>query len=216
MTTKSESNDRVGVLCFGYNGVNNTGSEAKLLVTLADLRAALGDRLGRIGVVTRDARNQRRYLPDRKIELIELGSLRQPADFEPLRARYDLLVLSEGSTFIDHFGSGWFHLHTLGLHLLPHVAQLKNLAAIEISDDPNVPERGFLILDRIKKTVGDVPVQVAARPGEFIEGLERGTLPGNVIYLVCEDNYADVPDMTVDDANRLMEKVRAYRAPEPA
>jgi len=116
---------------------------------------------------------------------------------------------------IDHFGSGWCHLHNLGLHLLPDLAQLEGLICFEISDDPNVSRRGFLVLDEVRSVLGDIPVQVACRPKEFVDGLERGTLSGNTIYIVCEENYGDIKNMTVDAANRLMDRVRRYRAPVP-
>ena len=113
---------------------------------------------------------------------------------------------------IDHFGSGWFHLHNLGLHLLPEAVKMRKLTGIEISEDPNVKGRSFEAIDWIKSVVGDIPVQINCRPEEFVKGLTDRTLPGNIIYVVCNDNYADIKDMTVDEANRLMEKVRSYRA----
>ena len=74
---------------------------------------------------------------------------------------------------IEHFGSGWFHVHNLGLHLMPEIVRIPGLVAIEVSDDPNVAERGFKAIDWIKAVVGDIPVQITCRPEEFVKGLTR-------------------------------------------
>ena len=111
----------------------------------------------------------------------------------------------------DHFGSGWYHMHNLGMHLLPEIVKLKNLTMIEISDDPNVKDRGFDILDWTREHAGDIPLQITCRPEEFIKGLTDKTLPGNIVYVVCNDDYQDIDDMSVDQANDLMEKVWEYR-----
>jgi polysaccharide pyruvyl transferase WcaK-like protein len=99
--------ERLRVACFGYNGVNNTGSEAKLLTTLRTISEVIGDRLGELIVLTIDKKNQRRYLRDypnaRMIEISPWIPIRSPRFF--FAGGLDLLVLSEGSTFIDHFSS---------------------------------------------------------------------------------------------------------------
>jgi len=94
---------KVNINLFGYNGVNNTGSEAKLITTIIDVKEMLGERLGRIGVLTQSIENQRRYVPDPKIEMavIKPSTLVNPLALTKLKA--DILFLSEGSTFIDHF-----------------------------------------------------------------------------------------------------------------
>jgi polysaccharide pyruvyl transferase WcaK-like protein len=101
-------NGKIDFLLFGYNGVNNTGSEAKLLTTLADLREVVGKnigRLGRISILTQNIENQRRYVPDTEIELVEIS----PASLIRIQKitgqPADVFLLSEGSTFIDHFSS---------------------------------------------------------------------------------------------------------------
>jgi polysaccharide pyruvyl transferase WcaK-like protein len=95
-------------LLFGYNGVNNTGSEAKLLTTIADLKAVVGDELGRLGkltVMTQSLKNQKRYVKDPEIRLLEIGPRTLVWPWPLLRNRSHVLLLSEGSTFIDHFSS---------------------------------------------------------------------------------------------------------------
>ncbi|MDY6914245.1 MAG: hypothetical protein SVT52_07315 [Planctomycetota bacterium] len=106
----------------------------------------------------------------------------------------------------------WFHLHNLGLHLVPEIAKLKNLICLELSEDPNVEIRGLEMLKLVREQVRpELVVIVAVRPEEFTEALDSGLLPGNTIYNVCRENYGDIECWDVDYANRLMGKVRKYR-----
>lgn len=108
-------NGKVNILLFGYNGVNNTGSEAKLLTTIIDLKEVLKDKLGKLGVLTQSKEKQKRYVRDKEIEIIEIGSV--TAFFNPtilFTKKYDLLILNEGSTFIDHFSSLFLYMFCLG------------------------------------------------------------------------------------------------------
>ena len=88
------------VLAVGYNGANNTGAEALLLADIADLRAVLGPNV-QITVPTLNAANLRRYLSEGKgVEIAEV-----PGVFlrhvRRLVARSDVLVLVEGSAYMD-------------------------------------------------------------------------------------------------------------------
>jgi len=104
----NKGNGKPRVACFGYNGVNNTGSEAKLLTTLNTIKKVMGDRIDDITVLTLGEENQKRYLdvkhPD--VKILEVGPAlpyKNPKALFDLT--YDILFLSEGSTFIDHFSS---------------------------------------------------------------------------------------------------------------
>ena len=102
----SEAKGKIRVLCFGYNGANNTGSEAKLLCTLKTIKKIIGPRIGELAVLTLNKRNQQRYLVDfPDVRLIEIGPWTLWKNPKLLFENYDLLFLSEGSTFIDHFSS---------------------------------------------------------------------------------------------------------------
>ena len=113
----------------------------------------------------------------------------------------------------DSNSGAWFHLHNLGLHLVPEIAKLKNLICLELSEDPNVSMRGLEMLKLVREQVPpELVVIVAVRPKEFLEAFDSGLLPGNTIYNVCEANYGDVECWDVDYANRLMNRVRKYRS----
>ncbi|MBI2843876.1 MAG: hypothetical protein HYX78_10790 [Armatimonadetes bacterium] len=130
------------------------------------------------------------------------------------RESYNEFGLPYQQRVLDHFGGGWYHLHTNGVHLLPEIAKLKGLICLEVSDDPNTPVRGWDILPEIRRTLGDIPMKVAVRPREFAQSLAAGKLFGNVIYNVCEENYGDIWDMTVEEANELALRAANYRSPE--
>jgi len=42
---------KLNVLLLGWNGVDNTGSEAKLLVTIRDVKEAFCEKLGKLYVL---------------------------------------------------------------------------------------------------------------------------------------------------------------------
>jgi len=101
----ANSKEKLRVACFGYNGVNNTGSEAKLLTTLKTIKDVIGDRVGELTVLTLNKKNQQRYLHEypnvRMIEISPWMLITFPKVL--FKGGFDLLFLCEGSTFIDHF-----------------------------------------------------------------------------------------------------------------
>jgi hypothetical protein len=98
---------------------------------------------------------------------------------------------------------GEAHLHGNGRHLLEAVASVKNLRAIQLGDDAGFP-KAFEVLGELRSRAGDVPLVVGAGFNEFTERLERGELPGGVLYRVGGAPSAEA-------ASRCMDKVRDYR-----
>ena len=99
------------VLLFGYNGANNTGAEALLLSDIEDVRAVLGPR-AHITVPTLNEANLRRYLRDGPyLDIAPIPSLFYPA-VHKLVKEHDLVVLVEGSTYMDTWASAllWAYL----------------------------------------------------------------------------------------------------------
>ena len=105
---------------------------------------------------------------------------------------------------MTHFDGGVIHVHANGRHLLEAAASLRGLKAMLLADDLGFPP-AFEVVDSLKARVGDVPISVFAPYEAFAARLARQALPGGVLYRV-----QDVP--SVEAANRLMERVRAYRA----
>ncbi len=104
----------------------------------------------------------------------------------------------------DHFDGGVVHIHGNGRHLLEAVCTLRGLRAIYLGDDKGFPE-AFDILAELRARTGEIPLVLAVDYPRFVDKLARGELVGGVFYKV-----SGAPD--VASANRLMEKVRAYRA----
>jgi polysaccharide pyruvyl transferase WcaK-like protein len=99
------------VLLVGYNGAGNTGAEALLQADIADLRAVLGpDAL--LTVPTLDERKLRRYLHEEPgLRIAPIPSV-FPAAVRRLVREHDLVVLVEGSAFMDTWTRAllWFFL----------------------------------------------------------------------------------------------------------
>jgi polysaccharide pyruvyl transferase WcaK-like protein len=92
------------VLMVGYNGANNTGSEALLQADIEDLRAVLGPE-AIITVPTLNEANLRRYLkPGPKLRIAPIPALFFGAIWRLVRDS-DLVLLVEGSTYMDSWGS---------------------------------------------------------------------------------------------------------------
>jgi polysaccharide pyruvyl transferase WcaK-like protein len=100
------------ILLVGYNGANNTGAEAKLLVSIDEIRSVVGPDAC-ITVPTLNEANIRRYLqegPNLKIKPV-----RPSVFFYDIRKHVkqnDLIMLVEGSTYMDTWGAAllWYYL----------------------------------------------------------------------------------------------------------
>ena len=103
-----------------------------------------------------------------------------------------------------HFDGGVAHIHGNGRHLLEAAASLEGLKALYAGDDRGFP-LAFDILPEIRGRVGDLPLVAACDFGPFAQTLEEHRLTGGVLYHVM-----GVPDTGI--ANRLMDRVRQYRA----
>jgi len=88
------------VLLFGYNGANNTGSEARLLRIIQDVQDVFGPRVP-ITVPTLSQANLRRYLTETAtVRIVPLP----PVFFAAVRRLvrcHDLVLLVEGSCYMD-------------------------------------------------------------------------------------------------------------------
>jgi hypothetical protein len=103
----------------------------------------------------------------------------------------------------NHFDGGVLHIHSNGRHLLNAVSRLDGLKAILLLDEKDNPP-AFDVLSEIKEQTGDVPLVVAVNEDKFEYHLNRNTLPGGVFYWVKSLK-------SVNEVNRIMERVREYR-----
>ena len=117
---------------------------------------------------------------------------------------YDRIGLEYTQKLIDTYGCGDLHIHSLGHHLIPGAGKLRGLSQLRLADDPRC-DRGFDKLAWARARTGDTPLAVGCTLEEFARGLRAGSLPGGVAYSV------QGPVDSVDEANRLMDRVRNYR-----
>lgn len=92
------------VLLAGYNGANNTGSEARLISIIGDVRAILGSEVI-ITIPTLNEANLRRYLKENEFLKIAPISSIFFFDIRRLVKEHDVLLLVEGSCYMDTWTS---------------------------------------------------------------------------------------------------------------
>ena len=106
---------------------------------------------------------------------------------------------------LTHYdGGGILHIHGNGRHLIEVASTIKGAKAIGMYDDIGWPLAIDVAME-IRRRAGDMPLTLMADYPKFVEKLNDHTLPGGVLY-----NIKQVPDLNT--ANRLAEKIRAYRA----
>ena len=106
-------NSPLKVLLVGYNGANNTGSEARLSSIIEDVRSVLGSHT-EITVPTLNEENLRRYLEeDEHLHIAPIPPIFFFA-IKRLVQEHDLVLLVEGSCYMDTWTSAllWAFLYT--------------------------------------------------------------------------------------------------------
>jgi polysaccharide pyruvyl transferase WcaK-like protein len=100
------------ILLVGYNGANNTGAETKLLAAISEVRSVVGENAC-ITVPSLNDVNLRRYL--KESATLKIKSVRPSLVFWDIRElvkQNDLIMLVEGSCYMDTWGSAllWVYL----------------------------------------------------------------------------------------------------------
>ena len=95
----------VKVLLVGYNGANNTGAEARLIAVIEDVRTVLGPD-AQITIPALNVKNLKRYVKETPTtRIVHLPTIFWPTLWR-LSRRSDIVMLVEGSTYIDTYSSG--------------------------------------------------------------------------------------------------------------
>ncbi|GEM_PF-275870 len=103
------------ILLVGYNGANNTGSEARLLRVIDDVRAVFGPE-ALITVPTLNERNLRRYVREEGyLRIVPIPAV-YPLAVRMLVKHHDLIMLIEGSCYMDTWGSPLLWAYLLATH----------------------------------------------------------------------------------------------------
>jgi polysaccharide pyruvyl transferase WcaK-like protein len=156
-----EGDVMIRVLMVGYNGANNTGAEALLLSDIADVRAALGPDV-HITVPSLNPANLRRYLAEgpririAPMPTLFFGTIRR------LVRESDLVLLVEGSTYMDTWGSPllWAYLWAtrcaakLGRPCLAYAVDAGTLRPANARLVRRVASRTNLIITRTRAAAG--------------------------------------------------------------
>lgn len=103
---------RLKVLLVGYNGANNTGSEARLMTIIEDIKTLMGENV-QITVPTLNEKNLRRYLKEEQGIHIEPIPPIFFQSVNKLVKEHDLVLLVEGSCYMDTWTSAllWAFLY---------------------------------------------------------------------------------------------------------
>jgi hypothetical protein len=102
------------------------------------------------------------------------------------------------------FDGGVVHLHGNGRHLLGAVKTVKGLKGLLLANDRGYA-RAITVLGELRRVAGDLPLVVDCTYDELVAAFEAGRVVGGCLYKVGR-----APG--VDEANRLMERVRGWRA----
>jgi polysaccharide pyruvyl transferase WcaK-like protein len=101
------------VLLIGYNGANNTGAEAKLLAIIDDMREVFGPK-ALLTIPSLNPDNLRRYVQETPyLRIVPVPSI-YFATIRRLVREHDIVVLTEGSTYMDTWSDAllWLYLWT--------------------------------------------------------------------------------------------------------
>lgn len=146
------------VLLVGYNGANNTGSEARLIAIIEDLRQVLGPEV-QITVPTLNEENLRRYLEeDAFLHIAPIPSI----FLFPIRKlvkEHDLVLLVEGSCYMDTWTSAllWAFLwttkcaHDLGKPCIAYAVDAGELSSLNQYLVKREASKTDLIITRTKQ-----------------------------------------------------------------
>ncbi len=126
------------VLMLGYNGANNTGAEALLLSDIEDVRAVFGPEAV-ITIPSLNPPNLRRYVKEGpNLRIVRLPTIFF-ATISRLVRQNDLIMLVEGSTYMDTWASAmlWIYLWAT------HCAHVMGKPCLAYAVDAGVIKSGF-------------------------------------------------------------------------
>jgi len=201
------------VLLLGYSGANNTGAEALLLADIEDVRAVLGPQAV-ITIPSINPPNLRRYVqegPNLRIAYLPTVYF---ATLHRLVRENDLIMLVEGSTYMDTWGSAllWAYLwathcaHDMGKPCLAYAVDAgemksalnRQLVRREASKTSLIITRAAAAAERLRAGGVTAPLEVTAdnafsfRPNPADAGLLSRAWPeagSHVVGMALVDFY---------------------------
>ena len=161
------------VLLVGYNGANNTGAEARLLVTIEDVQTILGPEVF-ITVPTLNEFNLRRYLKEESnLRIAPIPSIFFRT-LQRLVSEHDLVLLVEGSTYMDTWTSAllWFFLwatrcaYAMGKPCLAYAVDAGDLSSFNRRLVQRVASKTDLIITRTSSAASRLKAWGVSAPTE--------------------------------------------------
>jgi hypothetical protein len=99
----------------------------------------------------------------------------------------------------------WLHIHENSRQVVEEVVEIPGWRLVLFTDGPGYT-RSFDIRWELRRRMRDVPMAIGCARDEFLRALEERDLPGNTQYMLGAASMAE--------AERIMERVRAYEAPD--
>ncbi len=200
-------------MLVGYNGANNTGAEAKLLVCIDEIRSILGPEAC-ITVPSLNEANLRRYLKESSnLKIKGFTPTSVLFDIRKFVKQSDLVILVEGSCYMDTWGSAllWCYLlatrfaHSMKKPCIAYAVDAGSagrfnrwLIRREASKTDLILARTSSAAERLKKWGVKAPIEVTAdnafafNPDPQDQDLLKRVWPetSHVVGVAAEDIYA--------------------------
>lgn len=102
-------------------------------------------------------------------------------------------------------GGASLHIHENSRQVIDEVVEIPGWRQVTFTDGPGYA-RSFEIRWELRKRMRDIPIVISCSGDEFLHALEKRDLPANTQYLFHVDSASE--------AERIMDKVQAYDAPD--
>ena len=198
------------VLLLGYNGANNTGSEARLISIIDDVRTILGPEV-MITVPTLNKEKLERYLKeDEFLKIAPISSIFF-LDIRRLVKEHDILLLVEGSCYMDTWTSAllWAFLwatrcaHNFKKPSIAYGVDVGNLSSFsrllvkrEASKTDLILTRTYAAAEELKKIRVNAPIDVT---GDCAFKFETEKEDANILQETWPDSDLGVVGLTPID-----------------
>ncbi len=190
----SEQSMKPRILLVGYNGANNTGAEAKLLVIIDELQSVFGQEAC-LTIPSLNETNLRRYVhegPNLKIEPLRPSLFF--VDIKRFVRENDMVILVEGSCYMDTWGPAllWYYLlatryaHSMKKPCIAYSVDAGSASRLnrwlirrEASKTDLILTRTASAANRLKQWGVDAPIEVTADNAFAFEpdSADEGLLP---------------------------------------
>lgn len=103
----------------------------------------------------------------------------------------------------QRLGKGCLHIHENSRHVIEEITEIPGWSTVGFTDGPGWP-RSFDIRWELRRRMKDIPIEIRCDKEEFLAALNNRDLPGNTQYFFFGVD-------SLEEAKRIMDKVRAYR-----